>query len=42
MGVEGVDIIYWSYNDVALEGIQKTGNFHRLMDSKEWHEYQNQ
>lgn len=42
MGVEGVDIVFWSYNDMALEGFQRTANFHRLMDSKEWHQYQSQ
>lgn len=40
LGNEGVDIVSWSYNDWELKGDQKTANFHRLMDSVEWHAFQ--
>ena len=37
-GNEGVDILSWSMNDYQVEGIQKTGNLYKLLDSKEYHE----
>jgi hypothetical protein len=36
-GNEGVDILSWSMNDYQVEGIQKTGNFHKLLDTKEYY-----
>ena len=39
-GNEGVDILSWSMNGYQIEGIQKTGNFHKLLNSKQYQEYQ--
>lgn len=37
-GNEGVDVISWSMNGYHVEGIQKTGNLYKLLDSKEYHQ----
>ena len=40
MGVEGVDIVSWTMNGTRLAGLQKTGNLNRMLDSREWRDYQ--
>jgi hypothetical protein len=32
-GNEGVDVISWSMDGYQIEGIQKTGNLYKLLDS---------
>ena len=37
-GNKGVDILSWSMNDYQVEGHQKLGNFHKLLDTKEYYQ----
>lgn len=38
-GNEGVEILSWSMNDYKIETFQKTGNLHKLLNSKEYNEH---